>query len=270
MKRIILSLAIISVVGAVVAGATGAFFSDTETSTGNTFTAGAIDLTVDSTQHYNNAVCVDSLWALAPGATATVPQYPVIGTACGGTWALKDLVPTSDKFFNFGDVKPGDFGEDTISLHVLNNDAWVCAAVSNLANAENGCTEPESDPSSGNDQSCANPGIGQGELQNYLTMTVWKDDGVDANGQTVGTACDNIQQQGEPTLTSGHPVSGILPVYDSTTGHGPLASGTTSCLGVSWSLPSDTGNITQTDSITGDIGFNVVQARNNASFQCAP
>jgi len=39
-------------IGAVVAGATGAFFSDTETSTGNTFAAGEIDLTVDSTAHY--------------------------------------------------------------------------------------------------------------------------------------------------------------------------------------------------------------------------
>ncbi len=34
-----------AVVGALVLGATGAFFSDTETSTGNTFTAGTIDIT---------------------------------------------------------------------------------------------------------------------------------------------------------------------------------------------------------------------------------
>ena len=58
MKKILLSLAIIAVVGAVAVGVTGAFFSDTETSTGNTFTAGAIDLKVDSEQHYNGNVCV--------------------------------------------------------------------------------------------------------------------------------------------------------------------------------------------------------------------
>ena len=39
MKKILISLAVVGAVGAVVAGATGAFFSDTETSTGNTFTA---------------------------------------------------------------------------------------------------------------------------------------------------------------------------------------------------------------------------------------
>lgn len=45
-KRILLSVSMIAFVGALVVGATGAFFSDTETSTGNTFTAGAIDLQV--------------------------------------------------------------------------------------------------------------------------------------------------------------------------------------------------------------------------------
>ena len=41
-----MSIGMLAFVGAVVAGATGAFFSDTETSTGNTFTAGTIDITV--------------------------------------------------------------------------------------------------------------------------------------------------------------------------------------------------------------------------------
>lgn len=48
MKKILISLAIIAVVGAVGFGATRAYFSDTETSTGNTFTAGTIDLAVES------------------------------------------------------------------------------------------------------------------------------------------------------------------------------------------------------------------------------
>src|SRR3989338_2833034 len=44
MKKILISLAIILVVGAVGFGATRAYFSDTETSSGNTFTAGTLDL----------------------------------------------------------------------------------------------------------------------------------------------------------------------------------------------------------------------------------
>jgi predicted ribosomally synthesized peptide with SipW-like signal peptide len=47
MKKIILSFAAITLVAAVAIGATTAYFSDTETSEGNTFTAGSIDLTVN-------------------------------------------------------------------------------------------------------------------------------------------------------------------------------------------------------------------------------
>ena len=55
MKRILLGLVFIAGSGAVIAGGmTGAFFSDTETSTGNIFTAGAIDLLVDKENYFNN------------------------------------------------------------------------------------------------------------------------------------------------------------------------------------------------------------------------
>ncbi|MDD5433725.1 MAG: TasA family protein [Candidatus Pacebacteria bacterium] len=47
-KKIIISLAIIGIVGAIAVGGTVAYFTDTETSTGNTFTAGTLDLKVDS------------------------------------------------------------------------------------------------------------------------------------------------------------------------------------------------------------------------------
>ncbi len=47
MKRIIISLAVVGAVAAAVVVGTTAFFSDTETSTGNTFTAGTIDIAVD-------------------------------------------------------------------------------------------------------------------------------------------------------------------------------------------------------------------------------
>jgi predicted ribosomally synthesized peptide with SipW-like signal peptide len=58
MKKILSSLSVIAVVGAVVIGATGAFYNDTETSTGNILTAGSIDLKVDHTvQTYNGVDC---------------------------------------------------------------------------------------------------------------------------------------------------------------------------------------------------------------------
>ena len=57
-KRIVLALGMIVVVAAVVVSGTGAFFSDSETSANNVFTAGAINLTVDhSKQTYNGVDC---------------------------------------------------------------------------------------------------------------------------------------------------------------------------------------------------------------------
>ena len=47
MKKILISAFTIFVAVAAVAGATFAVFSDTETSAGNTFAAGSLDLTVD-------------------------------------------------------------------------------------------------------------------------------------------------------------------------------------------------------------------------------
>jgi len=47
MKRIALSLMTIATVAVLATNATGAYFSDTETSNGNTFTAGSLDLNLD-------------------------------------------------------------------------------------------------------------------------------------------------------------------------------------------------------------------------------
>lgn len=225
MKKILGSVGVLALVGALIWGATGAFFSDTETSTGNTFTAGAIDLKVDSNSTYNGQAVASA------------------------TWALKDLVPTSDKFFNFSDIKPGDAGTTTVSLHVYNNDAYVCAQVQNLTNFENGQSEPEASVD-------LTAGTNQGELQSTMLWNVWRDD--NNNG---------VQDGGEVTLTSGNPANGTLAIYDSTIG--TLASSSTAYVGVSWTLPASSGNETQTDSMTGDIGFYVVQSRNNGQFKCS-
>ncbi|MCX6759559.1 MAG: TasA family protein [Candidatus Nealsonbacteria bacterium] len=57
-KKILISLSVISVVAAVAVGGTIAYFSNTETSAGNIFIAGSIDLKVDHTlQTYNGIDC---------------------------------------------------------------------------------------------------------------------------------------------------------------------------------------------------------------------
>lgn len=261
MKKILLSLGVIAIVAAISISATGAFFSDTETSTANVFTAGAIDLKIDSEQHYNNAICVDGKWKLTDEeAGETNPQYPIIGSACGGTWGQDgdglDIV--GEKFFSFDDIKPGDFGENTISLHVINNDAWLCAAVTNLSSDDNGLTEPEAKVDT-------TDGVGNGELDNEMVWKVWRDD-ANGNGAVPG---DNIWQDGEQILAQGNPTDGVLALYDSMTNTGPLTGATTGYMGVSWQLPASSGNETQTDSLTGDISFYTVQSRNNGAFKCS-
>lgn len=57
-NKILLSLGTLAVAAVVVIGGTVAFYNDTETSTGNIFTAGSIDLKVDHTrQTYNGVDC---------------------------------------------------------------------------------------------------------------------------------------------------------------------------------------------------------------------
>ena len=73
MKRIILSLALIVVASAGAIGATRAYFSDTETSTGNSFAAGTLDLNLDGA---NINVVKFSLTNLVPGDLGT------------GTWTI--------------------------------------------------------------------------------------------------------------------------------------------------------------------------------------
>ncbi|MFH1648199.1 MAG: TasA family protein [Patescibacteria group bacterium] len=235
-KKILVSLSVITVVAAIAVGGTIAYFSDTETSTGNTFTAGSLDLKIDSQCSYNG-VAGD--------------QCGVWGQTNGG----EDIV--GQKFFSFTDVKPGDSGENTISLHVYNNNAYICASISNLTNADNGCTEPEGDV----DNTCNNPGPGEGELQNALVMSIWRDNGAVAN------SCNNIKDADEDYLVENvNPQEGTWALYDSNTG--PLAGDTTTCIGVSWSLPASVENIVQTDSLSGDISFYAEQSRNNENFVC--
>lgn len=231
-KKILISLSIIGAAVAVGIGATTALFNDPETSSGNIFTAGILDLKVDSKCSYNG----------------------VEQTDC--TWIEPKNLESEDLFFNYKDLKPGDYGENTISLHVEDNDAWVCGEVSNLTSLENSCSEPEI----GAEPNCESDDVG--ELQNALVWNVWKDDG--AGG---GVAGDNIQNGTEQTLASGNPTEGVLALYDSTTGS-PLAGNVTSYIGVSWSFPKTSGNEFQTDKLTGDISFYAVQARNNTGFVC--
>ena len=283
MKKIITSVGMIVFVGALVAGGTGAFFSDTETSTANVFTAGAIDLKVDSEQHYNNAICIDGEWALEDGAELESSQYPVIGSDCDGTWLPADL--GAQTFFNFNDIKPGDEGENTISLHVDSNDAYACVDVSLVANDDVSTVEPEL----GAGDTTNTGDLFDGELAQNVDFFAWADTGVQPGFQGIvdpGEG-DNIWQANELPLFS----NGIGAASDVLDGEsytiaspvlGALKGGSTSYIGLAWCAGTLTapapgtlvcngagmGNEVQTDSMVANIAFRVEQARNNPNFSC--
>jgi predicted ribosomally synthesized peptide with SipW-like signal peptide len=253
-KKILISLSVIGAVAAIAVGGTIAYFSDTETSTGNTFTAGSLDLKVDNTCYYNK---------LADGQ----PNCPMIQDNNGGivtTWASTDL-GVSHKFFYFDDVKPGDYGEDTISLTV-DNDACLKLDIANLVNNDNTCTEPESadDPDG---VTCGTTG----ELQENVLFTMWLDQGVTPGfqGPQDLSECDNDYiAQFEPVIISEGPIDPQGETWDlNAYGGAYLLADQKACFGVSWRVPSTVGNEIQSDSLVGDMIFNVIQKRHNVACE---
>lgn len=270
MRRLLTGILLIAGVAGVLAYGTRSFFSDTETSTGNQFVAGDIDLKIGNTSYYNGVSSPNT------------------------SWNLRDL--TVERFFDFDDVKPGDYGEDTIEIQVGSNPAYVCANAQITQNLENGVTEPEDDL---NDQEP------DGELAQELNFAFWVDDG------------DNVYESGEQLITQG-PASNVLNggtlaladsdenVFNATVGAGIPAEnsfyvGKMWCFGSltgapltqdtqtnAWSPATDNDevpgvdsrdggwecdgvsatNIAQSDILVGDLSFYAVQTRNNPDFQC--
>ena len=110
-KRILLSFGMLAFVGAVVAGGTGAFFSDTETSTGNVFTAGSVSIGFGG---------IDHVYAYGDGSDP-VDGYFSTTTA--------NNIPR----FALDDLKPRDAGSLTFDLDNGANEAYVCGLVTGTA-----------------------------------------------------------------------------------------------------------------------------------------
>lgn len=265
MKRILISLLTVGSLGAVVFGVTQAFFSDTETSVGNTFQAGGVDLQIDNTSYRTDA----------DGTMVESPET---------TWELTDL--TIEKFFNFFDLKPGDQGEDTISLHVTDNDSWACANVQITGNFDNGFTEPEDEMSGTSND--LNDGTPNGDLADELHFAFWADDGdnVFENDETIAVQGPASNVLDGATLALAQPVGpaffGAVPLTGAVTNY----IGKYYCYGTLGLAPVDQGenspvqntgftcdgssvtNLSQTDRLVGDIRFYVEQSRNNPDFSC--
>jgi len=106
-NQILLGLVTIGLVASVIGVGTYAYFSDTETSTGNTMTAGTLDL----------QVYVGTTWVSNPGIPALV--------------TILDMKPSYDKW------------SSPIYLKVVDNPAKLWMRITNVICETNGVTEPE-------------------------------------------------------------------------------------------------------------------------------
>lgn len=240
MKKILVSLSIIGVVAALAIGGTVAYFRDVETSTGNTFTAGSIELKID---------------------------LQCEGINCG--FPLKNL--NQDVFFYKPydcDIKPGDSSEVTISWHVDDNEAWGRLRFDDIQDWEYDCTEPEADidPTCGTDPA----GEGFGELSQNINFTVWMDEGSVPEWQCPDNhSCELDWEEGDNVLNGDEtPIVDDKPMTEIISEGGvelpeELEPSTTYYLGLQWNIPLATGNIIQSDSLIASIVMEVVQSRNN-------
>ncbi len=252
MKKILISLLTVALVGGGVYGATSAFFSDTETSNNNTITAGSVDLQVSST--YNGPL----------NANGSSPMGDL-------------LTDGSSVLFNFVDVKPGDLLTGTIAIKATTNDYWACMSTDVTASDEHDVTNPELTVNSSD--------IGPvGELHKYLKFVFWNDvnpngvyDPGDANLSAAPLNMAQLENLGNfplaDSVTNG-------PAYFQET---PLTSGATYTLGYKvcfgdFTGPDYTGcdgnisapqhNEAQTDSLTASITLSAIQSRNNDNYVC--
>ena len=245
MKKIIIS-AIGAAALAAAVGGTVAFYKDTEESQSNVFTAGTIDLKVDSKGAGFNGGAID-----------------------GSSWPSADL--SGQKFFSFADLKPADRGWRNLSLRAGENDAYACLLVTNKTEDENGVIDPEFDVGDTPDD-----GPGYGELGKNVEVFVWQDnndDGLYNAGDDALTAEDGVMLGDLDSIA----------VADSTYGTA-LTKTETRQIYISWCAGDQTvdqgagtiacdgggmSDIAQTDGFSADMTAYAIQTRHNEGFKCA-
>jgi len=238
MRKILFSLMVIGIASTMLGAGTMSYFSDTEIAAGNTFTAGQIDLKINCHSTHSQD------W---PGHGQYV-EDPII-------FEEKDLVE-GDKIFDWSDIKPGDYGEATISIHVYDNDAYIWLKMTNVEEDGGVLTEPEESDYGPTDD---------GELSKYMEILIWKDWGLIPGWQGQiedPQEGDNIWQECyEPVMYEGT-MEDFL--YEQVIiGGCHIEACTTYYLGWAWWVPVEVDNIIQGDSLSFDLEFYAEQYRNN-------
>ena len=251
--RILASVGMIIFAGAVTAGATGAFFSDSETSNANSFTAGSVDLSIgsrfSSTSNGNG-------------------QFALETDNAGRT------------LYTFTDLKPGDSGQGAFDLMGSSNEAFLCAKQTFTLMPENDRIETEVEAGDLSD------GDQNGELQSYLQFAIYSDEnenGVFDSGEPLnvngdlgdGNGFTSAEIAAAGWISAADPTAPNTWLIDSSILPGEsYSAGFMYCFGDFDStgaciMPAGDQNDAQTDGLVGSIEFQAVQSRNNSSFTCS-
>lgn len=254
MRKLVLSALTLVFAAALVTAGTIAFFSDTETSNNNSFTAGSLDLVVKN------------------AAASETQGDAVVGNV---NWGFDDV--TNQLVYDFSELSPGDMNSVVTSLRADGNNAWMCAATKATASRENGLTEPEQE--SGDTTS----GATGGELLDYMMFAFWADDGdgvYEPGSGEVATTPTSVAAVGTVS-----PATLVDSSVQYLTTSGPALADTAYSVGTVWcfgNLTENAGafecdgtgssvsdyNDAQTDTLEGSVEFFAVQSDNNPNFVC--
>lgn len=253
MRRILFSIVVIGIAISMLGAGTLSYFSDTEISKKNTLAAGQMNLKID---------CHSEWWRQLPTAGSNDWEPHLKGEI-----DFDETNLNNEKFFAWRDIKPGDWGEATISIHVINNDAWLWINADNIHNDDNNLNEPEKE--SGD----TTGGPDEGEIAQKITTYLWIDEGeisgwqgLGSNGEPIDpTEGDNKYQDYEEIIFEGTMYDLFSPGYDGSDSRWPihLIACETNYIGWYWEIPLTVGNIIQSDSLMFDIIFYAEQYANN-------
>lgn len=185
MKKIFgLTVAALLIIG-MVGGGTWAYFSDTEESTGNTFTAGTLNLTAD----------------VSGGGS-------ISGTVTPGDDGVNEYITLDN-------VKPGDSGTITWTCTNTGNLAGTLTMVSTVTSDENSLTEPETSASPTSDDGDDDLGDDlDGELDDYLGITLTRNGTYIIGGASVYEPLSELEAvlnaESESVAASGGTVTYVL------------------------------------------------------------
>ncbi len=251
-NRLAIAVAAIAIVATAGFLSTRAFFSDTETSAGNVFAAGSLDLMV-------GIYAPQSLWP--------------------------DVAPRNNnnqQLFAINNIMPGEKGEGYFRL-LSTEDSWACMSAELTATPDN--TRLSQEESAGD----TTPNIG--ELQDYMQIAVWETNAGNNDGLVGPNEVDTLKIMSLADFTNGEfvalqdSVDGDNPLVDGTEYQHEFAY----CLGEFVGTPGNMAsyvdsnneltcdggaygsemNRAQTDGVELLMSFYAEQSTNNANFICS-